>query len=322
VTVGRFCPSCGDMRVEGTRFCVGCGADLGASGGTADPVSLATPPEMLPFDQVTSSAPSEPHAPPAAATAGPSTAPGGPHRRPLVIATAIVLLLAGGISAGLFALSGVGTPGATASGGPTVTPSLAEASRVPTAGSSPDNSLARALPSGWTVEPSAATNGIVDGIAPGALAFRSADGALLAYPPSTASPGPDWQLVSSRTDSYTLLVPPGWVVESDSLDGHDRFTLVPPGVDPTAVVAGGSPLITVAWSAPAPVFDPGSGLVIRLTDATVPVPGTRRYTFGGIEFAAVAAIPDRSGWVVVMGTAATDELLNDWSVLVASWKGS
>ena len=86
-----FCPACGTRRLPEARFCGGCGADLGA----AAPTPAAIPPETLRPENLRTREPASPvlATPSLPRQAAPANRP---SLTPLLLATVLALLLAGG----------------------------------------------------------------------------------------------------------------------------------------------------------------------------------------------------------------------------------
>lgn len=183
----------------------------------------------------------------------------------------------------------------------------------------PTASVQSNLPAAWTPLPSVAVGLQVPGLSSGLIAFRTADGGLVGYR-SVASASPGWTTVTSGTDGYRFDAPPDWRIEQRSTAGHDLFVLLPPGVDPATPMAGGIPSITVGWAASAPTADSGDPTVAELGNATTPLPGTAILTIGGLSRQIVAAIPRRTGVVLVTADVREDAWLDVFYRLLSSWR--
>jgi len=177
------------------------------------------------------------------------------------------------------------------------------------------------LPSGWIELPSVAPGEVVPGWDAGSVAFRSADGLLLRYAAASSMPGGSTATLS-RNDRYTFDAPSSWQLTRTAQAGHDSFQLVPPGIDPSQPMAGGTPMITLTWSASAPKPDTLDGTVTNLGVTDTPVAGTTVYSIGGLGRQLMAVIPNLGGYVVVSGDATDVSWVSVFRQVLASWRAA
>ena len=178
------------------------------------------------------------------------------------------------------------------------------------------------LPPGWRALPSAQAGQVVPGWDSGTVAFRNANGALLGYASASAIPGETWTSTTSPNDHYTFDAPTDWPLTHSEAAGHDTFQLVPPGIDPSVPLAGGTPMIVLTWAASAPVPDPTDNTVTNLGTTDTPAPGTTVYSIGGLGRQLMAVIPVSGGVVVISGDASDTAWVDVFRHILASWRSA
>jgi hypothetical protein len=179
-----------------------------------------------------------------------------------------------------------------------------------------------ALPSGWSELPSAAPGQVVPGWDAGSVAFRNTDGRLLQYAATSSASAGRSNATRSPQDHYAFDAPSDWQLTRTEKAGHDSFRLVPPGIDPSLPMAGGTPMITLTWSAAAPAPDISDGTVTNLGTTDAPVAGTTVYSIGGLGRQLLAVIPHSGGFVVVSGDASDVSWVAVFRQVLASWKAA
>jgi len=226
-----FCPSCGTRRLPDTRFCVTCGADLGAAAPTpsAGPSEAVVPEHEEPAD-------AQAHVVVATASPRPSEAARRPSRTPLLVATTLVLVILVVGGAGLWWLfRGSASPAASPDGSLFPHPialTSPPGSRGPSIGD--PNAPAYQAASGFTPDAvRVLTMTVLQ------LSLERYHDDLGAYPttlgalfPTYAPPGPDGQPLTgppSVADGYSYTWSSGTYSLSVVLAGGERYTVSSPG---------------------------------------------------------------------------------------------
>jgi hypothetical protein len=181
---------------------------------------------------------------------------------------------------------------------------------------------AASLPQGWSALPSAPTGQVVSGWESGTVAVRNANGELLGYASASAIPGETWASTTSSNDHYTFDAPTDWSLTHSETAGHDTFQLVPPGIDPSVPLAGGTPMIVLTWAASAPEPDPSDSTVTNLGTTDTPAPGTTVYSIGGLGRQLMAVIPVSGGVIVISGDASDTAWVDVFRHILASWRSA
>ena len=238
-------------------------------------------------------------------------------RSPLVwglVAFVVLAAIAAFLVKQAIAPSPVPSPTATAqpTAAATATPTATLSSPSPP---NTDQDLALEKPPEWMAQPTVQAGQPTATVQPGSLFFRTADGVLVAprLPAVAGTPQP-MKPYRDALDHYALSYPARWHVQSTTSQGHARRALIPPGVNPTANVPGGTPALVFGWSASAPAFDAHDSAFTDLGTLTASGVKGHLFTIGGpMGYVVTASFPRTGGYLILSADA-------DNSLLIAAFQ--